>query len=195
MKIFRYFKKIIETNPVKVFLMLCLFALTGLSIHFTRLITLTSRVHSSFEYGDKWCYVIGSDVNSLSIAKFDNKVEIVNGKITYQEADGIAGLFIVLAALLGLLLFIFSVIGNDETDWGFKDNWYEVSVDEIVCELEDGIYYYMYKGRLIYQQKNKLDRRSFVSKIREFNREGKNMYPEFLTKSQRREEKIKEILT
>lgn len=191
MKIIRYIKKVILNNPIKSFFLGCLLVLIGLAIHFNRLETIQSKVSSSFELDGKFYYAIHKD--HFMIKEFDEKLPIVDGKITYQEKSDLFGIFTILSVFLGIFVFLTFVIPDNNDGWNFKDNWYDVSVDEVSCEFEDGIFYYVYKGKLIYHDKYQLDRYSFRSKIREFNRQGANLCPDFLTKSQRRDQKLKEI--
>ena len=65
------------------------------------------------------------------------------------------------------------------------------------CEEEDNTLYYRFRGRLLAKQdfRNgwRRDRYSIILDVEHFLKNGANLYPEFMTKSERRNKKLREL--
>lgn len=84
---------------------------------------------------------------------------------------------------------------DGESNWNLMVCWYQVCVKEVTCEFEDGYYYYLFEDRLIYKEKYGIDSLNMRIAVEKYYRCGKNLYPEFISKEQKRDKKLKEILS
>jgi hypothetical protein len=191
--------ELVTTNIVKsIFLAVALITLY-FSYNVKREMVTTNRVYAQFVDGKNHTnYVINSG-NSYSVKKFNKPLKIVNNTITYQEMSDIRFTLLVIfwIAVIFLIIAFFMGLGSDEDiSWEFRDCWLNALSTLIVCELEDGQYYYMVLGRLVYKSDRLYEKYRSDKLIERFNIYGFRdlmNYPKFKTKTETRNSKLDKL--
>jgi hypothetical protein len=161
--------------------------------------TTTNRVYAQFIDGKNHTnYVINSG-NNYSVKEFDKPLKITNHTITYKEMSDTRFVLLVIfwIAIIFLVIAFFMGLGSDEEiSWEFKDCWLNALSTLIVCELEDGQYYYMVLGRLVYKSDRLYEKYRSDKLIERFNIYGFRdlmNYPKFKTKTETRNSKLDKL--
>lgn len=170
------------------------------SYNVDREMTTTNRVYAQFVDGKNHTnYVINSG-NNFSVKEFDKPLKITNHTITYKEMNDIRFVLLLVfwIAVIFLVLAFFMGLGNnaDDISWEFRDCWLNALSTLIVCELEDGQYYYMVLGRLVYKSDRLYDKYRSDKLIERFNIYGFRdlmNYPKFKTKTETRNSKLDKL--
>ena len=161
--------------------------------------TTTNRVYAQFIDGKNHTnYVINSG-NGYSVKEFNKPLKILNNTITYQEMSDTRFVLLLIfwIAIIFLTIAFFMGLGSDEEiSWEFKDCWLNALSTLIVCELEDGQYYYMVLGRLVYKSDRLYEKYRSDKLIERFNIYGFRdlmNYPKFKTKTETRNSKLDKL--
>lgn len=161
--------------------------------------TTTNRVYAQFIDGKNHTnYVINSG-NGYSVKEFNKPLKILNNTITYQETSDTRFVLLLIfwIAIIFLTIAFFMGLGSDEEiSWEFKDCWLNALSTLIVCELEDGQYYYMVLGRLVYKSDRLYEKYRSDKLIERFNIYGFRdlmNYPKFKTKTETRNSKLDKL--
>jgi hypothetical protein len=180
---------LIKKNPVKSILLgICLLCYQVASN--TNDIKCDSNIISQFQDAGEYHYII-KDGKSYTIKSYEKEVKSTDGKLHYQDPHPLAIVSIIVLVLLGLFLFIATVIGDDTVGWEIEDSWNYAKMSLVRCEIEDDIYYYHYRGKMLIQSNHQL----WASQLADYLNQPLNLLPDFPgTKSQRRDKKLKELL-
>lgn len=170
------------------------------SYNVDREMTTTNRVYAQFvDDKNHTNYVINSG-NNFSVKEFDKPLKITNHTITYKEMNDIRFVLLLVfwIAVIFLVLAFFMGLGNnaDDISWEFSDCWLNALSTLIVCELEDGQYYYMVLGRLVYKSDRLYEKYRYDKLIERFNIYGFRdlmNYPKFKTKTETRNSKLDKL--
>jgi hypothetical protein len=161
--------------------------------------TTTNRVYAQFIDGKNHTnYVINSG-NGYSVKEFNEPLKILNNTITYKEMSDTRFVLLLIfwIAIIFLTIAFFMGLGSDEEiSWEFRDCWLNALSTLIVCELEDGQYYYMVLGRLVYKSDRLYEKYRSDKLIERFNIYGfKDLmnYPKFKTKTETRNSKLDKL--
>ena len=161
--------------------------------------TTTNRVYAQFIDGKNHTnYVINSG-NNYEVKDFEKPLKILNNTITYQETSDTRFVLLLIfwIAIIFLTIAFFMGLGSDEEiSWEFKDCWLNALSTLIVCELEDGQYYYMVLGRLVYKSDRLYEKYRSDKLIERFNIYGFRdlmNYPKFKTKTETRNSKLDKL--
>lgn len=179
---------IITKNPVKIVLVgisiLCIFLM-----HQFDDLTIQKTVISKFSDAGKTHIVYLSGKN-YDIKSFEEEPILKDGKIFYTTKHPV---FLISTAITFILLVIINVatlINDRDVGWELRDCISSTKIALVKCEIEDDIYYYHYKGKLLC----KSDHQLWSSQINKFIDQPINLFPDFPgTKSQRRDKKLKEL--
>lgn len=161
--------------------------------------TTTNRVYAQFIDGKNHTnYVINSG-NNYEVKDFEKPLKIINNTITYKEMSDTRFVLLLIfwIAIIFLTIAFFMGLGSDEEiSWEFKDCWLNALSTLIVCELEDGQYYYMVLGRLVYKSDRLYEKYRSDKLIERFNIYGFRdlmNYPKFKTKTETRNSKLDKL--
>lgn len=192
--------ELITTNIAKsIFLAIALTTLY-FSYNVDREMTTTSRVYAQFIDGKNHVnYVINSG-KGYTVKEFENPLKITNNTITYQEMSDVRFLLLLVfwIAVIFLVVAFFMGLGSSDDDisWEFNDCWLKTLSTLIVCELEDGKYYYTILGRLVYKSDRLFEKYRNDNLAERFNiygvRDVMNC-PKFKTKTQTRNSKLEKL--
>lgn len=129
----------------------------------------------------------------LDFLSFDTPQKIENGKVTYTEYNDLNNLMWFLFGVSCFVLFTISVMDDDDINWNLKEVWYDSLESMIYSEFEEGKYYYMSFGRLLYKSDTLISPRMVIhySDIRKLSHI--LSMPKFKTKSYRREDVLKDL--
>jgi hypothetical protein len=161
--------------------------------------TTTNRVYAQFIDGKNHINYVVKDGNNYSVKDFDKPLKITNNTITYKEMSDIRFVLLLVfwIAVIFLIIAFFMGLGSDEEiSWEFKDCWLNALSTLIVCELEDGQYYYMVLGRLVYKSDRLYEKYRSDKLIERFNIYGFRdlmNYPKFKTKTETRNSKLDKL--
>lgn len=147
-------------------------------------------VISHFSHDGRYHYVIPVGSDSYIVKSFNDPMEIINNKITYKDVHVVVVISAVVLFLISICLFLASIGIEDSATWDFGDCYSNAKLRMVKCELEDGIYYYHYKGKLIATS----DVNLYSHSLEKCLSSPINIYPDFPgTKEQRRDKKLKEL--
>lgn len=149
------------------------------------------------KYKNRYVYIYENSISSeikMELINFETPQELVNNKLIYSKYNDLNVLLWALFVISSLFFIIPSFMySDDDINWELKDVWYGSLKSTIYSELEDGLYYYMSFGRLIYKSEKLLTpelvmRNSGINSLSDI----KSM-PKFKTKSLKRESVLKQI--
>jgi hypothetical protein len=160
----------------------------------------TNRVYAQFIDGKNHINYVVKDGNNYSVKDFDKPLKITNNTITYKEMSDIRFVLLLVFWIAVIFLTIAFFMGlcdnSDDVSWEFRDCWLNALSTLIVCELEDGQYYYMVLGRLVYKSDRLYDKYRSDKLIERFNIYGFRdlmNYPKFKTKTETRNSKLDKL--
>lgn len=206
MFILYFIKNLVVNNPYKLLMILSLFVLWRIGPRIDK-VENTYRFIQSFEYGSKWLFITeggraagGYGSSGFNVVSFDECPEVISrepsgaGIFKVVEHDILTFLVIILFVVIAIILIVFSVINDDYSGWELDDIIEKSKSDSIIrqisCELEDGIFYYIYKGRLLIRSNTQLNDYNLVDCAKRFSL---STLPKFATKQERRDKKLKEL--
>jgi hypothetical protein len=148
-RILRYLFYTIKENRSKTIMLLCTIALLYPIFNCNYDIKEQVKVITSFKYDVNTCYVYYGSDNSFNVLKFDKEQPISPDGYLTKDTENIWLIlswigFVVLC--IGLLIATFQ--DDDDVNWEFTGRWANVLHRDIVCEFEDGIYYYILDNKL-----------------------------------------------
>lgn len=147
-----------------------------------------SNIISQFQDNGHYHYII-KDGDTYSIKSYKDEVKSSDGKLHYDVLHPIVGLSFVAFIILVIVLIIFT-FGDSESNWELVECWTKAKLSLVKCEIEDDIYYYHYKGKLLCKSNQQL----WSNSIENLLDQPINLLPDFPgTKSQRRDKKLKEL--
>lgn len=190
MLILQFILTLIKSNPWKVFFLgICI--LSGYLMFNVESLKLESKIISKFEDGGKYHYII-KDGKSYSIKSYEKEVKSTDGKLHYEELHPVAVVSFILFVVISIVIFIVTLtnIDNDEVGWQISESWIEAKLSLVKCELEDDVYYYHYRGKLLVKSKQQLSSSQIQNRLTDH----LNLLPDFPgTKKERRDKKLKEL--
>lgn len=191
MLILQFILTLIKSNPWKVFfLSTCI--LSGYLMFNVESLKLESKIISKFEDGGKYHYII-KDGKSYSIKSYEKEVKSTDGKLHYEELHPVAVVSFIIFLVISIVIFIVTLtsIDNNDVGWQMSESWGDAKMSLVRCEIEDDIYYYHYRGKLLIKSDHQLR----ASQLADYLNQHINLLPDFPgTKSQRRDKKLKELL-
>jgi len=171
------------------FLGICI--LSGYLMFNVESLKLESKIISKFEDGGKYHYII-KDGKSYSIKSYVKEVKSTDSKLHYEELHPVAVVSFIVFLVISIVIFIVTLtnIDNDEVGWQISESWTQAKLSLVKCELEDDVYYYHYRGKLLV----KSDQQLWSSQIQHHLTDHLNLLPDFPgTKKERRDKKLKEL--
>lgn len=187
MLILQFILTLIKSNPWKMFFLgICI--LSGYLMFNVDSLKLESNIISKFEDSGKYNYII-KDGKSYSIKSYEKEVRSTDGKLHYEELHPVAAVsFIVF--LVVIFIVTLTSIDNDEVGWQISESWIEAKLSLVKCELEDDVYYYHYRGKLLVKSEQQLSSSQIQNRLTDH----LNLLPDFPgTKKERRDKKLKEL--
>ena len=191
--------ELLTKNVVKNIFILIASITLYFSYNVDREMTTTKRVYTQFTDGKNHINYVVSDGKNYSVKEFEKPLKITNNTITYQEMSNTRFVLLLIfwIAVIFLVIAFFIGLGNDEeVSWEFRDCWLNALSTLIVCELEDGKYYYMMLGRLVYKSDKLYEKYRSDKLVERFNIYGFRdlmNYPKFKTKTQTRNSKLEKL--
>jgi hypothetical protein len=192
-RILRYLFYTIKENRGKMIMLLCTIALLYPIFNCNPDLKEKVKVITSFKYDTNICYVYyGSD--GFNVLKFDKEQTISpDGYLTKDKDNVWLTLSWIGFVVLCVILLIASIQDDDDFNWEFTGRWSDVLHRDIVCEFEDGLYYYILDNKLLCKSDNQRTRLyDEVNRYISF----PNLYLEYKgTKQQKRNNKLDKILS
>lgn len=161
----RYLKALIVNNPAKIiFILLTVIPfflfLKERNVYVDKKNYLVNKIE--FERDNSFYYVVDNVDNPeptrYSVERYDSKQDISKGYYMTKERRVIYYFELASMILFSILLLIthlFILFDERDFKWMLDKNGYHIKRsiyrDLIKCELDDGVYYYTIKKRLIYQ--------------------------------------------
>jgi hypothetical protein len=152
---------------------------------------LESNIISKFEDSGEYNYII-KDGKSYSIKSYEKEVRSTDGKLHYEELHPVAAVSFIVFLVISIVIFIVTLtsIDNDEVGWQISESWIEAKLSLVKCELEDDVYYYHYRGKLLVKSEQQLSSSQIQNRLTAH----LNLLPDFpSTKKERRDKKLKEL--
>ena len=184
---FVYLFELIRINIVKTIL------ITLASIFFGYAGTIPDQIHErvilkEIQIGVEWVYLYDTSDGIKAYSKPERETLVGKDRNIFRSkeyAGGNVGLwvaFIILSTIIIVTMF------TDDGQWDFDEVFYETSKNFIKCEIEDDIYVYTIFGRLL--AKERYQTRNFnIYNIKDI-----TMRPKYKLRSEKREDKLNQIL-
>jgi len=189
-----YFKNLLIKNPIKVVMIGLLILLWNLGNNLKPQTNEDHFIHS-MKYESKWLYITRDNKGSYSVVTFDKEPKVVGDKIVYQSTNDAIVPICLGFIILVIVLIVSSVIPEEDANWGFSDIWKDTKINYnmglISCEIEDEIYYYIFKDRLLTTSKYQLSSYDLSNRLDKFPYSTLPKFPG--TKEERRDKKLKEL--
>lgn len=192
--VFNLFLQLINKNRIK--LALIISSLTALFIAFNYFYDdLQTKYTIQYEVkakGGNYIY-LGTKEGSqdLDLYQTDKKMTRFYIKTETHPVFVIINIF-AWAALV--LIVVFSFNSDKELNWEFDEVWELAFSSLIYCEMEDGKYYYLALGRLLYTSDQLIRYPNISNYLNVTNFSQLSNYPKFETKRAKREKALTEIL-
>ena len=192
-RILRYLFYTIKENRGKTIMILCAIALLYPISNCNPDLKEKVKVITSFKYDTNTCYVYyGSE--GFNVLKFDKEQTISPDGYLTKDKDNvwlILSWFGFVVLCIGLLVATFHT--DDDFNWGFTGRCSDVLHRDIVCEFEDGLYYYILDNKLLCKsQDQRIRLYDEVNRYISF----PNLFLEYKgTKQQKRNNKLDKILS
>lgn len=188
-----FIKNVIIKNPIKMLIIVALIVFYNIGTNTDPVKKEHTILHSHLIEADS-VFITRADDGDLSLMTLEDGDERKGDKIITEETSDGLQIIIILSVLLSFVLVVGTFISDEEIGWEFvsiftntKD---EVILNKITCEFEDDIFYYIYEGKLLSRAKRQLYSDDL---IRTFKKSNLSILPEFLTKQQRRDSKLKDL--
>ena len=179
---------IVKKNPIKM-------VLVGISIlgillfhQFDDLVIQKTPISKFSDAGKTHVVYLSGD--NYEIKSFEKEPIFKDGKVFYTEIHPVVIISGIITFISLLIIVVATLINDGDVGWELRDCISSTKIALVKCEIEDDIYYYHYKGKLLC----KSDRQLWSSQIINFIDQPINLFPDFPgTKSQRRDKKLKEL--
>lgn len=192
-RILRYLFYTIKENRGKMVMLLCTIALLYPILNCNPDLKEKVKVITSFKYDTNTCYVYYASDNSFKVLKFDKEQTISPDGYLTKDKDNV---WLILSWIgfvaLCIVLLVATFQTDDDFNWEFTGRWSDVLHRDIVCEFEDGLYYYTLDNKLLCKSQDQRTRLyDEVNRYISF----PNLYLEYKgTKQQKRNNKLDKIL-
>lgn len=190
MLILQFILTLIKNNPWKVFFLgICI--LSGYLMFNVESLKFESNIILKFEDAGKYHYIIKDD-DSYSIKSYEKEVKSTDSKLHYEGLHPVAAVSFIVFLVISIVIFIVTLtsIDNDEVGWQISESWNDAKMSLVRCEIEDDIYYYHYRGKLLVKSEQQLSSSQIQNRLTDH----LNLLPDFPgTKKERRDKKLKEL--
>jgi len=159
-RILRYLFYTIKENRGKMIMILCTIALLYPIFNCNTDLKEDVKVITSFKYDVNNCYVTYSKSdNNFNVLKFDKEQPISPDGYLTKDKDNVWFILSWIGfVVLCIILLIATFQDDDDVNWEFTGRWANVLHREIVCEFEDGIYYYILDNKLLCKSDTQITR-------------------------------------
>jgi len=205
----RYLKSILINNPVKIGYILLVVVpfflfMKEKNVYVDKKNYLVNKFE--FERDNSFYYVVDNIGNSestrYSVERYDSKQDISKGYYMTKERRVIYYFELasmILFSILFLITHLFILFENErDFKWMVDRNGYHIKRsiyrDLIKCELDDGVYYYTIKKRLIYQSNSDASGSSGLYSNLDSFIKNEDLYPIFETKREKRKALLDKVL-
>ena len=195
---FKFLRKFIISNPVKIFLVFVLASFAYVTFNFTYEDIQISPI-ATVKDGCSYVYVYRSTgSSSYSVMSSTTPFKIFNGSFVHREVTSVAGLCGFFGALLLIFLVVGTFIPDDDTDWGLVRIWNttrsENLLKKIKCDTENDVIFYHIDNRLLGKFSHRASTYDIQHLIDDYIK-APNTFPEFEgTKQIIRDKKLEKIL-
>lgn len=115
-----------------------------------------------------------------------------NNKLAIKEKNDDKYFCMTLISIILLLIFITSFSKDDDVNWEIKEVISNYRISNVETEMENDIYTYTYKGKLLIQTSYKLDISYIKDALKSYS-DNPNLFPDYETKKQRRKRLLRDI--
>jgi hypothetical protein len=140
-----------------------------------------------------YLYLVNKDgKNKISSFGFTEPQEVINGFLTFEKYNelNIVSLILFFSLLIVLLIIPFIDSGSE---WNFDDTWRDILKETVVCEYQDGVYYYTSFNRLLFKSDNLISKWQLNNYVNIKSLNDILSMPEFSSKKDRREKMLKNL--
>ncbi len=118
---------------------------------------------------------------------------VIEGNYFVEYRTDYTFIFLIVASsLLFLIVVVMTLYPDEEVNWDFKWSRTKSMVKKVDLEIEDNIYYYYVKDRLIHKSDLRLTEHEVRRHLKNYI-STPNLYPKIKTKAMQRRDKIKSI--
>jgi len=190
MNILNAFKYFLSKNPIKIIFFLIFGTLFYLSYRMDPIDVKIVKPIYSFTISNNahyYTYLKNNSPYTVLSQEYPDK----NNKLTIKEVNDVRGLCITITFIILFMLFITS-FSNDDVNWEIEDVIANHKISKIETDIENDIYTYTYKGRLLLQTSYRIDGSHLRDIMKSF-AQNPNLFPEYETKKKRRKRLLSDI--
>lgn len=191
MNILNTFKYFLSKNPIKIIFFLIFGTLFYLSYRMDPIDVKIVKPIYSFAIGDNAHYYTYLENNNPHTVLSQDDLD-KNKKLTIKEVNDVRGLCITITFIILFMLFITSFSNDSDVNWEIKDVIANHRISNVETEMENNIYTYTYKGKLLFETTYRTDS-SHLKDIMVTFLKNPNLFPDYETKKSRRKRLLSDI--
>lgn len=137
------------------------------------------------------------------VLQSNTPLSLVDNKYIYYEYNGFNVFLWIVFVICSIIMVITTIVGRNDDDvaWDFKESYTYAMSKFVTCEEENGKYYYILFGRLIFVSDSLLNKsyrscstsESIIRDIRISSFTDLKAYPQFKTKIQKRDSLLNKL--
>ena len=117
--------------------------------------------------------------------------QVKNDQIIYKETHPVV---FISGFVGGVLVIMFIILSLSDDGWDLNEVWLYNSVKEIKCYEEEGKFIYIFQDRLICKKDYIINDYQIKDYLADFRINGKNLYPKYEAKTEKRDRLIDKLL-
>lgn len=191
MNILNTFKYFLTKNPIKIIFFLIVGTLFYLSYRMDPIDIKIVKPIYTFTISDNahyYTYLENNNPYTILSQEYPDK----NNKLTIKKTNDDRYFFLTLTSIVLFMIFITSFSNDDDVNWEIKDVIAHHRISNVETEIENNIYTYTYKGKLLFQTTYRVDI-SHLKDIMTTFLENPNLFPDYETKKSRRKRLLSDI--
>lgn len=192
----RFIKYLIYENIGKM-VMICLILITAClyTITPTHSNYYSNPIISQFKLDNSFCYITKSD-KGLDLLTFSEVPKIVNNRIMIVSELPFRGLEIFIAIVIFVIIFVTSF--NSDGSWDITDVKVKAHINRVKVDVESGVYYYSYKGKLLFTTDYLLEPSNRYFRVKDalytYFQSSPNLYTNYESLTDSRDNKLKKLI-
>ncbi len=191
MNILNTFKYFLTKNPIKIIFFLIVGTLFYLSYRMDPIDIKIVKPIYTFTISDNahyYTYLEDNNPYTILSQEYPDK----NNKLTIKKTNDDRYFFLTLTSIVLFMIFITSFSNDDDVNWEIKDVIANHRISNIETEMENNIYTYTYKGKLLFETTYRIDS-SHLKDIMVTFIKNPNLFPDYETKKSRRKRLLSDI--
>lgn len=191
MNILNTFKYFLSKNPIKIIFFLIFGTLFYLSYRMDPIDVKIVKPIYTFTISDNahyYTYLENNNPYTILSQEYPDK----NNKLTIKKTNDDRYFSLILTSIVLFVMLITSFSKDDDVNWEIKDVIANHRISNVETEMENNIFTYTYKGKLLSQTTYRMDN-SYIKDVLESFLENPNLFPDYESKKQRRKRLLNDV--